>query len=82
MLLNLYSKEMLNTKILAVAPGVIETPMTDYIRFEVDDNIYTSAKILKNGDIQKPDEAAQRLHQVIEKVEEFESGSFIDVRNI
>ncbi len=82
MLLNLYSKEMLNTKILAVAPGVIETPMTDYIRFEVNDNIYTSAKILKNGDIQKPNEAAQKLHQVIEKIEQFESGSFIDVRNI
>jgi len=82
MLLNLYSKEMLDTKLLAVAPGVIETPMTDYIRFEVDDTIYTSAKVLKNGDIQKPNKAAQRLHQVIEKIEEFESGSFIDVRDI
>jgi len=82
MLLNLYAKEMPNTKLLAVAPGVIETPMTDYIRYEVDDNIYTSAKILKNGDIQKPSEAAQRLDQVIKKIEEFESGSFIDVRDI
>lgn len=82
MIINLYSKEMPNTKLLAVAPGVIETPMTDHIRFKVDDTIFTSAKILKNGDIQKPKDAAIRLHKVIEKREEFESGSFIDVRNI
>ncbi len=82
MLINLYSNEMSDTKLLAVAPGVIETPMTDHIRFEVDDEIFTSAKVLKNSDIQKPDLAAKRLHNVIEKIDDFESGSFIDVRNI
>ena len=82
MLLNLYAKEMLNTKILAVAPGVIETPMTDIIRFEVDDNIFTSAKVLKEGEIQQPLDAATRLHEVIKRADEFESGSFIDVRKI
>ncbi len=82
MLINLYSKEMLNTKLLAVAPGVIETPMTDYIRFDIDDNIFTSAKKLKEGYIQKPLEAASRLNEVVEKINDFESGSFIDVRNI
>ena len=44
MLVNLYSNEMFNTKIIALAPGVIKTPMTDYIRFELDENIFTSAK--------------------------------------
>ena len=82
MLINLYSKEMLNTKLLAIAPGVIETPMTDIIRFDVDDNIFTSAKILKEGDIQQASDAAQRLHTVVERIDEFESGSFIDVRKI
>ena len=42
MLANLYSNEMSNTKILAVAPGIIKTPMTDYIRFELDVNIFPS----------------------------------------
>lgn len=82
MLINLYAKEMLNTKLLAIAPGVIETPMTDIIRFDVDDNIFTSAKVLKEGDIQQPIDAATRLHNVIERADEFESGSFIDVRKI
>lgn len=82
MLINLYSKEMLNTKLLAVAPGVIETPMTDVIRFDVDDNIFTSAKILKEGEIQQPLDAAIRLAEVVKKAHKFESGSFIDVRSI
>jgi len=82
MLLSLYSKEMLDTKLLAVAPGVIETPMTDVIRFDVDDNIFTSAKVLKEGEIQQPLDAAARLDEVVKRAEEFESGSFIDVRNI
>ncbi|MBU3013659.1 SDR family NAD(P)-dependent oxidoreductase [Poseidonibacter lekithochrous] len=82
MLVNLYSKELINTKILAVAPGVIQTPMTDYIRHEIDDNIFTSAKVLKAGVIQKPSEAAQRLDNFLTRIDDFESGSFIDVRQI
>ncbi len=82
MLLSLYSKEMLDTKLLAVAPGVIETPMTDVIRFDVDDNIFTSAKVLKEGEIQQPLDTAARLDEVVKRADEFESGSFIDVRNI
>lgn len=82
MLINLYSKEMIGTKLLAVAPGVIETPMTDYIRYEVDDTVYTSAKILKQGEIQSPAQAALRLYNFIDKIDNFESGSFIDVRNV
>jgi alcohol dehydrogenase/benzil reductase ((S)-benzoin forming) len=82
MLINLYSKEMLDTKILCVAPGVVETPMTDYIRYEIDDTIYTSAKVLKEGSIQTPFDAANKLNEVANRISEFESGSFIDVRNI
>lgn len=82
MLINLYSKEMTDTKLLSVAPGVIETPMTDVIRFEVDDKIFTSAKVLKDGDIQQPIDAAIRLNELVLRHEEFESGSFLDVRKI
>jgi alcohol dehydrogenase/benzil reductase ((S)-benzoin forming) len=73
---------MLDTKILCVAPGVVETPMTDYIRYEIDDTIYTSAKVLKEGSIQTPFDAANKLNEVANRISEFESGSFIDVRNI
>lgn len=82
MLVNLYSNEMLNTKILAVAPGVIKTAMTDYIRFELDENIFPSAKKLNEGVIQTPKETAIKLDNLINRIDEFESGTYIDIRKI
>jgi alcohol dehydrogenase/benzil reductase ((S)-benzoin forming) len=82
MLANLYSNEMINTKILAVAPGVIKTPMTDYIRFELDEKIFPSVKKLNDGVVQTPQETAIKLDNLINKIDEFESGSYVDVRLI
>ena len=82
MLVNLYSNEMINTKILAVAPGIIKTPMTDYIRFELDVNIFPSVKKLNDGVVQTPEETAIKLDNLINKIDEFESGSYVDVRLI
>jgi benzil reductase ((S)-benzoin forming) len=82
MLVNLYSNEMLNTKILAVAPGVIKTPMTDYIRFEIDENIFTSAKKLNEGSVQSPEETVIKIENLLNKIDEFKSGSYVDVRQI
>lgn len=82
MLVNLYSNEMLNTKILAVAPGVIKTPMTDYIRFEIDENIFTSAKKLNEGIVQSPEETAIKIDTLINRIDEFQSGIYVDVRKI
>ena len=82
MLVNLYSNEMINTKILAVAPGVIKTPMTDYIRFEIDENIFPSAKKLSEGVVQTPQETVIKVDNLIKRIDEFESGSYVDVRKI
>ncbi|MGB5866836.1 MAG: SDR family NAD(P)-dependent oxidoreductase [Arcobacteraceae bacterium] len=82
MLINLYSKEMTSTKLLAVAPGVIETPMTDIIRFNIDDKEFPSAKRLKEGEIQTARQAAIRMNNFVQQSTKFESGSFVDVRDI
>ena len=82
MLINLYSKEMLNTKLLTVAPGVIETSMTDIIRYELDDEEFPSAKKLKEGEIQTPKQAAICMDKLIQQIDKFESGSFVDVRDV
>lgn len=82
MLINLYSKEMSDTKLLAVAPGVIETPMTDIIRFELDDVEFPSAKKLKEGELQTPSDAVIRMDNLVKQINKFESGSFVDVRDI
>ena len=82
MLVNLYSNEMLNTKILALAPGVIKTPMTDYIRFELDENIFPSVKKLNEGLVQTPEETAIKIGNLINKIDEFKSGTYVDIREI
>ena len=82
MLINLYSKEMINTKLLAVAPGVIETSMTDVIRYDLDDVEFPSAKKLKESEIQTPQQAAIRMDKLVQECDRFESGSFVDVRDV
>ena len=82
MLVNLYSNEMINTKIIALAPGVIKTPMTDYIRFELDSDIFPSAKKLNIGVVQTPLETAIKIDNLINKIAEFESGTYVDIREI
>lgn len=82
MLVNLYSNEMENTKIIALAPGVIKTPMTDFIRFELDSNTFPSAKKLNEGLIQTPQETAIKLHKFITLIDNFQTGSFVDIREL
>ena len=82
MLVNLYSNEMFNTKIIALAPGVIKTPMTDYIRFELDENIFTSAKKLNEGLVQTAFQTAIKIDAFINRIDEFETGSYVDIRQI
>ena len=82
MLVNLYSNEMIDTKIIALAPGVIKTPMTDYIRFELNEYIFPSVKKLNEGIIQTPKETAEKIFKFTQKLDDFSSGSYVDIRNI
>lgn len=82
MLINLYSKEMLNTKLLSVAPGVIKTAMTDQIRFKTDENMFPSVKTLNEAVLSSPKEAALKMYYVYKNSNDFISGSYIDVRLI
>jgi len=82
MLANLYSHENENSKIIALAPGVIKTPMTDHIRFEIDQEVFTSAKKLNEGVVQTPEQTAIKIDKFISKIDQFESGSYIDIRQV
>ena len=82
MLLKVYAKEMPDTHFTALAPGVIDTPMVQHIIHNVNDEIYPSAKRLKEGEIRTPQKAAKLLINTFPKLLAYESGSFVDIRTM
>jgi NAD(P)-dependent dehydrogenase (short-subunit alcohol dehydrogenase family) len=82
MLFKVYAKELPHIHFTALAPGVIKTPMVEHILHEVDRQRYPSAQRLAEGPIQSPDEAAKKLIALFDKLTGYESGSFVDVRQM
>ena len=82
MLLSVYAKELPEIHFTALAPGVIHTPIVQHIIDKVDDKLFPSAKKLKLGNIQTPQEAAKHLIATFPKLLNYESGSFLDVRTM
>ena len=82
MLLNVYAKELPEIHFTALAPGIIDTPMVRHIIHKVDDHTFPSAKKLKESHIQTPTEAAKLLISTFDRLLEYESGSFLDIRTI
>jgi len=82
MLLKVYAKELPHIHFSTLAPGVIHTPMVRHIIEEVDEEEYPSAKRLKEGVIQSSKEAAEKLLVTFQRLLEYESGSFLDVRTM
>jgi len=78
----IHAKELPEIHFTALAPGVIHTPMVQYVIDEVNDEIYPSAKQLKEGDIRTPQKAAKHLIETFPKLLTYESGSFVDVRTM
>lgn len=86
MLCRLYAHEFPGTHLSAVAPGLINTAMMDYLCKEVDADEYPALKRLQNSrgteQMQEPQEAALRLISVLDEIRDYPSGSFIDIRAI
>jgi NAD(P)-dependent dehydrogenase (short-subunit alcohol dehydrogenase family) len=79
MMVNIYSKEI-DSKIYALAPGVIDTDMVakvisgDHSKFPSLDRVEAGRVSLEEG--------IERIISALERLDEFENGSFIDVRLI
>jgi benzil reductase ((S)-benzoin forming) len=88
MLIDLYSKEHEHCHFCALAPGLIETGMQDYINDlpEEYEEKFPMVKKLKEArgteSMPKPFDAAKIISSAISKVVEYKSGSFLDVRDI
>lgn len=86
MLINLYAKEFAQTHFCALAPGLIDTGMQEYIYALENDEKFPIVQRLKRAkgtsEMPSPAAAAEKLVQAIEKVKAFESGGFYDVRKL
>ena len=79
MMINIYSKEV-NTKLYALAPGVIDTDMVRKV-ISGDREKFSSLNRVDESKIEL-EIGVKRLVKAIDKLDEYPSGSFLDVRNM
>lgn len=85
MLVQLYAKEFPQTKFYALAPGLVDTAMQDYL-WNVSEKDYPSVKKLHDArgteNMPKPEEFAPKFEKALEGLDKLESGSFADLRSM
>ena len=86
MLAKLYAHEFTDTHICALAPGIIDTPMMDHLCEEADAEAFPALRRLREARgteaMPGPREAAERVLSVIDRLRDYPSGSFVDIREI
>jgi len=82
MLIKLYSREMAQTHLVALAPGLILTPMLENFVLSADEKKFPSVRRIKNSPKMTPEEAAERIFNLLPNLKNFESGSYVDIRKI
>lgn len=86
MLARLYAHEFDKTAIFSIAPGLVDSKMMDYLCSEADSDQFPALKRIQqakqNNKILSPKAAAQRILSALPSLAEYESGSFIDLREI
>lgn len=86
MLINLYAKEFTGTHFCALAPGLVDTAMQEYIFSLEDEDKFSVVQRLreakKSGKMPTPAEAALNFAKAVENVRNYESGIFLDVRKL
>lgn len=86
MLLKLYAAEALDCHFSALAPGLIDTAMQDYLCAEPDPERFEAISRLRQArhtpDMPGPDEAARRIWPVLERLKKGPSGQFVDLRKL
>lgn len=86
MLIKLYAGEQRDTHFTALAPGLIDTAMQDYLTALPADERYPPLKILRaaKGTDQMPDgeTCARKLIEFLPKLRSYPSGQYVDVRKL
>lgn len=86
MLLQLYAQEEPQIHFTALAPGIVDTPMQDYICSVEDTERFPTIERLKRfkgtAEMPSPEGVAQKLAQIFPRLLNLPSGSFTDVRKV
>ncbi|SHE80486.1 NAD(P)-dependent dehydrogenase, short-chain alcohol dehydrogenase family [Mariniphaga anaerophila] len=86
MLISLYAKEFVGAHFSALAPGLVDTGMQEYISSLGNEEKFPVVQRLKRAkgtsEMPSPKDAAEIFATAIEKVRTVESGSFQDVRKM
>ncbi|MEW8535154.1 MAG: SDR family NAD(P)-dependent oxidoreductase [Candidatus Thiodiazotropha endolucinida] len=86
MLGRLYAHEFPATHVASIAPGLIESDMMDYLCTQADSEEYPALQRLRqarrDGAVLSPLQGAERILETLSRLKEFESGSYIDLRQI
>lgn len=86
MLGRLYAHELPHTHVCALAPGLIDTSMMDYLCGEADAQAFPALQRIREARgtdaMPEPREAAERVLSVLAAVRELPSGSYADIRRI
>jgi len=86
MLAKLYAHEFAATHVSALAPGIIDTAMMDYLCEQADPQNFPALQRLRDArgteTMPPPREAAAKVLSVVPQLRERPSGSFVDIREI
>ncbi|BCG63703.1 MAG: benzil reductase ((S)-benzoin forming) [Methyloprofundus sp.] len=86
MLGRLYAHEFPDTHIMSIAPGLVDSQMMDYLCNEADSTEFPALQRIqqakKDDKILSIDQAAVRILSALPHLKDYESGSFIDLRQI
>ena len=86
MLVKLYAVEQSDTHFMSFAPGLVDTAMQDYLCSREDTEEFPSLAKIQSArgteNMPNPEELAEKLPAVFEKLKTYESGSFIDIRKM
>jgi len=86
MLARLYSHEFPDTHICALAPGIIDTAMMDYLCETADAERFPALQRLRDArgssNMPGPGEAAEQVLEILPQLLERPSGDFIDIREL
>ena len=80
-LVKLYAREMEETHLIALAPGLVLTPMLEEVMSK-DVERFPSVKRIIESPKRTPQEAAHLILDLVPRLREFESGSYVDVREL